>query len=182
LLLLDVDGVLTDGRLYIGEADLGDGRAAAVEAKAFHIHDGHGMKMAARGGLQVGWVSSRYSPVTSRRARELGVALLAQPAPDEKPPPAKLDVVRGMAKQVGVGLDEICFVGDDLVDLPVLRAVGLPAAVADAVTEVRAAADYVTRQPGGHGAVREMIELVLKAKGLWNDLLERYRSEKRIEA
>jgi len=180
LLLLDVDGVLTDGRLYIGEADLGDGRAAAVEVKAFHIQDGHGMKIAARGGLQVGWVSSRYSAVTTRRAQELGVNLLAQPARGQKPPPAKLEAVRRMAKQIGVGLDEVCFLGDDLVDLPVLRVVGLPAAVADAVAEVRAAAAYVTRRPGGQGAVREMIELVLKAQGRWNGLVERYRSEKRI--
>ncbi|MCX7825218.1 MAG: HAD hydrolase family protein [Verrucomicrobiae bacterium] len=182
LLLLDVDGVLTDGCLYVGEADLGDGRMVAVEAKAFHIHDGHGMKMAARAGLLVGWVSSRYSAVTSQRAREFGVTLVAQPAPGQKPPPPKLDMVRKMAKKIGIGLDEICFLGDDLVDLPVLRAVGMPAAVANAVAEVRAAAAYVTRLPGGHGAARELIELVLKAQGLWNRLLERYRSENQARA
>lgn len=175
LLLLDVDGVLTDGRLYIGEAVGEDGRALGVELKAFHIQDGHAMKMAARGGLLVGWVSSRYSPVTARRARELGVSLLSQPEPGQSPPSAKLEVVRRMAAQEGVGLDAVCFVGDDLVDLPALAQVGLPVAVANAVAEVRQAAAYVTRQSGGHGAVREVIELVLKSQGTWKELLKRYQ-------
>ncbi|MBI5393802.1 MAG: HAD hydrolase family protein [Verrucomicrobia bacterium] len=177
LLLLDVDGVLTDGRLYIGEAVGTDGRPLSVELKAFHIQDGHAMKMAARGGLIVGWVSSRHSPVTARRAKELGIRLLAQPEPGQSPPPPKLDAVRRMAAQEGVGLDEVCFVGDDLVDLPVLATVGLPVAVANGVAEVRRAAVYVTRQPGGDGAVREVIELILKGQGKWDGLLERYRTE-----
>jgi len=135
------------------------------------------MKMAARGGLAVGWVSSRYSPVTSRRAKELGIRLVSQPAPGQSPPP-KVEVVRRMAAQEGVAWDGICFVGDDLVDLPVLARVGMPVAVANAVPEVRRAAVYVTRRPGGEGAVREVIELILKSQDKWGRLLARYRTEK----
>jgi 3-deoxy-D-manno-octulosonate 8-phosphate phosphatase (KDO 8-P phosphatase) len=177
LLLLDVDGVLTDGRLYIGEAIGKDGRTLGVELKAFHIQDGHAMKMAARGGLLVGWVSSRHSPVTARRAKELGIRFLSQPEPGPSIPPPKLDVVRRMAAQEDIGMDEICFVGDDLVDLPVLAHAGLPVAVANAVPEVRRAAVYVTRRPGGDGAVREVIELILKSQNKWGGLLERYRAD-----
>lgn len=174
LLLLDVDGVLTDGRVYIGEASGPDGRPMGVELKAFHIQDGHGMKMAARGGLQVGWISSRFSPVTSRRARELGIRLLAQPDPMQKPPPPKLKVAEQMAAELGIGLDRVCFVGDDLVDAPVMNAVGMPVAVANAVAEIRRLAAYVTRKPGGEGAVREVVELILKSQGLWRKLVSQY--------
>ncbi|MCX6907157.1 MAG: HAD hydrolase family protein, partial [Verrucomicrobia bacterium] len=156
LLLLDVDGVLTDGRVYIGAAAGADGGFSRVELKAFHIQDGHGMKMAARGGLEVGWISSRFSPVTDWRAKELGIRLLSQPAPEQKPPPEKLDVARQMAAKLGVGLDQVCFVGDDLVDAPLMKAVALPVAVANAVPEIRRLAAYVTRKPGGEGAVREV--------------------------
>jgi 3-deoxy-D-manno-octulosonate 8-phosphate phosphatase (KDO 8-P phosphatase) len=179
LLLLDVDGVLTDGRLYIGDAVGPDGISSRVELKAFHIQDGHGMKMAARGGLEVGWISSRFSAVTTRRAKELGISLLAQPAPEQKPPPEKLDVARQMAAKLGVGLEQVCFVGDDLVDAPVMREVALPVAVADAVPEVRRLAAYVTEKPGGDGAVREVIELILKSQGLWRRLVSKYGIEER---
>jgi len=174
LLLLDVDGVLTDGRVYIGDAVAPGGRSVGVELKAFHIQDGHGMKMAARGGLHVGWVSSRFSSVTSRRARELGIGLVSQPAPGQKPPPPKLKVAEQMAAGLGIGLDRVCFVGDDLVDAPVMNAVGLPVAVANAVPEIRRLAAYVTRKAGGEGAVREVIELILKSQGLWRKLVSQY--------
>lgn len=179
LLLLDVDGVLTDGRVYIGDAVGADGGSSRVELKAFHIQDGHGMKMAARGGLEVGWISSRFSPVTGWRARELGISLLAQPAPEQKPPPDKLEVARQMAAKLGIGLDQVCFVGDDLVDAPVMRAVALPVAVANAVPEVRRLAAYVTQKPGGEGAVREVIELILKSQDLWHKLVNKYGIEER---
>lgn len=179
LLLLDVDGVLTDGRVYIGDAVGADGRSVGVELKAFHIQDGHGMKMAARGGLEVGWISSRFSPVTGRRAKELGISLIWQPAPQQKPPPEKLDVVRQMAAKLGIGLEQVCFVGDDLVDAPVLSVVGLPVAVANAVPEIRRLAACVTRKRGGEGAVREVIELILKSQGLWRKLVSKYGIEER---
>lgn len=174
LLLLDVDGVLTDGRVYIGDVMGADGRSSRVELKAFHIQDGHGMKMAARGGLEVGWISSRFSAVTSRRAKELGISLLFQPAPEQKPPPEKLEVARQIAAKLGIGLDRVCFMGDDLVDVPVLSAVALPVAVANAVPEVRRLAAYVTRKSGGEGAVREVIELILKSQGMWRKLVSKY--------
>lgn len=179
LLLLDVDGVLTDGRLYIGDVAGADGSSSRVELKAFHIQDGHGMKMAARGGLEVGWISSRFSAVTSQRAKELGISLLSQPAPEQKPPPEKLDVARQMAAKLGVGLDRVCFVGDDLVDAPLLKAVALPIAVANAVPEIRRLASYVTDKHGGDGAVREVIELILKSQGLWHKLASKYGIEER---
>ncbi|MFA6562807.1 MAG: HAD hydrolase family protein [Verrucomicrobiia bacterium] len=179
LLLLDVDGVLTDGRVYIGDAIGSGGGSSRVELKAFHIQDGHGMKMAARGGLEVGWISSRFSPVTGWRAKELGISLLAQPAPEQKPPPEKLEVARQMAAKLGIGLDQVCFVGDDLVDAPVMRAVALPVAVANAVPEVRRLAAYVTQKPGGEGAVREVIEMILKSQGLWRKLVSKYGIEER---
>lgn len=174
LLLLDVDGVLTDGRLYIGDVTGADGASLPVELKAFHIQDGHGMKMAARGGLEVGWISSRFSAVTSRRAKELGISLLFQPAPGQKPPPEKLDVARQVAAKLGIGLDQVCFMGDDLVDVPVMNAVALPVAVANAVPEVRRLAAYVTQKPGGEGAVREVVELILKSQGIWRKLVSKY--------
>jgi len=178
LLLLDVDGVLTDGRVYIGDVVGADGVASRVELKAFHIQDGHGMKMAARGGLEVGWISSRFSPVTGRRAKELGIGLLSQPTPEQKPPPEKLDVARQMTAKLGIGLDQVCFVGDDLVDAPVMRVVALPVAVADAAPEIRRLAAYVTQKPGGEGAVREVIELILKSQGIWRKLVSKYGIEK----
>ncbi len=174
LLLLDVDGVLTDGRLYIGDVTGADGASWPVELKAFHIQDGHGMKMAARGGLEVGWISSRFSAVTSRRAKELGISLLFQPAPGQKPPPEKLDVARQVAAKLGIGLDQVCFMGDDLVDVPVMNAVALPVAVANAVPEVRRLAAYVTQKAGGEGAVREVVELILKSQGIWRKLVSKY--------
>jgi 3-deoxy-D-manno-octulosonate 8-phosphate phosphatase (KDO 8-P phosphatase) len=177
LLLLDVDGVLTDGRLYIGDAARADGGSSRVELKAFHIQDGHGMKMAARGGLEVGWISSRFSAVTSWRAKELGIKWLSQPAPEQKPPPEKLDVAREMAAKLGIGLDQACFVGDDLVDAPLMRAVALPVAVANAAPEIRRLAAYVTAKSGGDGAVREVIELILKSQGLWRKLVGKYGLE-----
>ena len=125
----------------------------------------------------MGWVSSRHSPVTARRAKELGIRLLFQPAPGLSAPQPKLDVVRRIAAQEGVGMEAICFVGDDLVDLPVLAHAGLPVAVANAAPEVRRAAVYVTRRPGGDGAVREVIEMILKVQNRWDRLLERYRTE-----
>ncbi|MBI5686161.1 MAG: HAD hydrolase family protein [Verrucomicrobia bacterium] len=179
LLLLDVDGVLTDGRLYIGDAVGADGGSSRVELKAFHIQDGHGMKMAARGGLEVGWISSRFSAVTSRRAKDLGISLLSQPAPEQKPPPEKLEVARLMVAKLGIGLEQVCFVGDDLVDVPLMKAVALPVAVANAVPEVCRLAAYVTQKPGGEGAVREVIELILKSQGLWPKLVSKYGIEER---
>ncbi len=159
-LLLDVDGVLTDGRLYLGQ----DGS----EAKAFDIRDGSGIKLAQMAGLKVGFISARPSKATARRAKELGVDWLIQGPHD------KGDTVRRIGRETGLSLEQIGYVGDDLLDVPALRLVGFPVAVADAASETKTAALYVTRAQGGNGAVREVVELIIKTQGLWQDALKAY--------
>lgn len=161
-LLLDVDGVLTDGKLHFGS----DG----AEFKTFDVLDGHGIAMALQVGLLVGFVSGRPSKATEKRAADLGVKILYQQ------PVHKMDMVKRIQTEHGLRDEEICFIGDELVDLPVLRRVGLAVAVPNAVAEVRAAAHYVTQRRGGDGAVREVIELILKATGKWDAATAKYRS------
>ena len=152
LFLCDVDGVLTVASVF-----LGGGR----EIKQFNIQDGLGLVTLRRHGLKVGWISSRPSAATTRRARELKIDFLRQ----EKD--SKVAVVERLLEQFGFRWTEVCYVGDDLVDLGVLKRAGVAVAVANGVAEARAAADYVTRAGGGHGAVREVVELILKAQDKW---------------
>ena len=159
-LLLDVDGVLTDGKLQITS----DGK----EFKTFDIQDGHGIAMARRAGLTIGFISGRPSRATARRAAELGVKIVLQQ------PTNKMDLVEKVKRQHGLANDEIAFVGDELVDLPVLRRVGLAVAVPNATAEVKRVAHYQTRQRGGDGAVREVIEMILKAQGSWEQAIAKY--------
>jgi len=160
LLLLDCDGVLTDGRItLVGEGD---------ESKSFHTRDGHGLVLLRRAGVGTGIVSGRTSSAVVRRARELGVDHVRQGAHD------KVEVFESLLAEAGVTADEVCFVGDDVVDIPLMRRAGFAAAVADATPETRAAAHYVTRLPGGFGAVREVCELILKAQGRWEELMRPY--------
>jgi len=162
----DVDGVLTDNGVYIGM--VGD---HPVEFKRFHIQDGLGVRMLRAAGLVVVWASARRSDATDLRARELKVDEVVQ---DNK----KLATFAALLERRGVAWDECAFVGDDLADLPVLKRVGLPIAVANAVAEVRAAARLVTVVAGGQGAVREVAELVLKARGEWDGLVSKYFVER----
>jgi len=164
LVLFDVDGVLTDGGLYIGRSEGGD----AVELKRFDITDGLGVHMLVWSGLQVALVSGRESAATRLRAAELGIECF------EDAGARKIPVVARLIERHGVSWDEVAFVADDLADLPVLRRVGLPVAVANAVPEVRAASRWVTRRPGGHGAVREFAEALLRARGDWGRLVDEY--------
>jgi len=159
---LDVDGVLTDGGIYVGKA--GD---HAVELKRFHIQDGLGIKLLQMAGLAVVFVSARASEATHARARELRVDEVIQ---DNRKLPAFTAL---LARRV-LTWDDCCFVGDDLPDLPLLRRVGLPVAVANAVPEVRAAARFVTARAGGSGAVREVAEAILRARDAWDTLLTDY--------
>ncbi len=159
-LLLDVDGVLTDGKLYVSS----DGS----EAKTFDIRDGSGVKLAQMAGLTVGWITGRASPATAQRARELAVDWLIQGSND------KASGVLEVQRKAGVAPEQICYVGDDLLDIPALKVVGFPVAVADAPAEVRERARYVTRANGGNGAVREVVELIVKTQGLWDKALEAY--------
>jgi 3-deoxy-D-manno-octulosonate 8-phosphate phosphatase (KDO 8-P phosphatase) len=153
VLVLDVDGVLTDGRLvYL---------PGGGEAKTFHVRDGLGIQLLAASGTRVALVSGRESEVVARRAKELGIELAFLGIQD------KVEAYDLMLKQTGIPEDEVAYVGDDLPDLPLIRRAGLSFAVADAAPEVRAAAHVVLRAGGGQGAVREACERILKAKGAW---------------
>lgn len=160
LLVLDVDGVLTDGRVFI-HSDGG-------ESKGFNILDGHGIRMWQRAGLKMALLSGRASQATTRRARELEIPHVFQ---DCK---FKLPVLEQLLVELGLSLEQAAYVGDDLMDLPIVRRVGLGVAVANAVDELKEQADYVTVRRGGEGAVREVIEYILKGSGRWASLVERY--------
>ncbi len=150
-LFLDVDGVLTDGQIYL------DGRGN--EWKVFNTKDGHGMRKAAAAEITLCWISGRTSPATARRARELAVPYCFQGVRDKA---ARLETVR---RKLGLHRAEMASIGDDEPDIPMFEATGLSACPADAVPAVRRAASVVLKSPGGHGAVRELIELILKRNG-----------------
>lgn len=150
MLLLDVDGVMTDGGLYY--------TAGGAEMKRFHAHDGYGVVRAHEQGLKLGIISGRSSPVVAARAKVLKIDEVHQDAMD------KVSVMRDIQSRHGLRDDEFAFIGDDLFDLPLLRIVGLSAAPPNAQPAVRSCVDYVTRAAGGNGAVREMIEVILKAR------------------
>lgn len=160
LLALDVDGVLTDGRLYFAE----DGQ----ELKTFDTQDGHGIKMLMQAGIQCAIITGRNTKLVERRARNLGITHLLQGRED------KLVALRELVLELGVALEHVAYVGDDWPDLPALRAVGLGVAVANAHQELRVHADYVTRLEGGRGAVREICDLILKAQDRYDAALAPY--------
>jgi 3-deoxy-D-manno-octulosonate 8-phosphate phosphatase (KDO 8-P phosphatase) len=162
LILSDVDGVLTDGGIWYDNQ--------GVELKGFHIRDGLGIKLWQRAGFRFGLLTARTSHIVKLRAGELGLELVRQGFED------KLPVAREMIRVCGLTPEQTCYIGDDLTDLPVIRSVGLGVAVADASSEVRSAAALVTELPGGRGAVRELIETILKAKSRWEDAIQRYVS------
>lgn len=157
LLILDVDGVLTDGRLYF------DAKGEAL--KVFHVRDGHGIKMAQRAGIEVAFVSGRRSDAAYQRARELGINRFHEGVRD------KVAVMQEIMAAMGLEAAQVAVVGDDLVDLPIMAQAGLSVAVADAVPEVTAAAHWVTNNLGGRGAVREVCDLLLKAQGKWAEIV-----------
>ena len=157
LLLLDVDGVLTDGRLYF------DAKGEAL--KVFHVRDGHGIKMAQRAGLEVALLSGRRSDAAYHRAKELGINRFYEGLRDKVP------ILEELLAALNLTPREVAMVGDDLVDLPVMTRVGLAVAVADAVPEVRAAAHWVTSLAGGRGAVRQVTDLLLQAQGKWEEIV-----------
>ena len=162
----DVDGVLTDGGIYVGES-----ADHPMELKRFHIQDGLGIKFLRQAGLVVVLASARRSQATDLRARELKVDEVVQDNP-------KLAPFATLLARRGVAWDECAFVGDDLPDLPLLTRVALPIAVANAVAEVKTAVTFVTKRSGGDGAVREVAETILKARGVWNELLQQYLLER----
>jgi 3-deoxy-D-manno-octulosonate 8-phosphate phosphatase (KDO 8-P phosphatase) len=160
LLLLDCDGVLTDGRLWL--------LAQGGEHKAFHTHDGLGLSLFHRAGLRSGIISGRTSEAVEMRAAELGIEFVRQGDPE------KVAAFESVLRAAGVAEDEVAFVGDDLNDIPLMRRAELAVAVADATAETRAAAHYVTLAKGGQGAVREVVEMILKSQGRWHDLVASY--------
>ena len=160
LVLADVDGVLTDGGVIFDNQ--------GIETKQFHIRDGLGIKLWQRAGYRFGLVTGRGSHIVKIRAAELSIDIVRQTAED------KLTATLEILAELGMEMRQVCYIGDDLPDLPVVRAVGLGVAVADAVAEVRQAAHYVTTTAGGSGAVRETIELILKSQRRWDDLVQHY--------
>ena len=163
LLLLDVDGVLTDGVVTI--------HADGSESKAFGIRDGIAMVWAQRAGVTVGLLSARHSATTPHRAAQLGVTIVQQGVLN------KVEGYERIVESIGVSDDDVAYMGDDIVDLAVLARVGLSAAPADAVQEVRDRVDWISRAKGGGGAVRELIEMILKAQGRWDEILAGYANE-----
>ena len=159
LFLCDVDGVLTSGTVLMGDAK---------EYKSFSIQDGLGLLLLMRSGVKVGWVSNRPSTVTQQRAEELGINYLIQ-GKDSKVP-----AIEALLAKEGFDWTEVCYIGDDVVDLGALKRAGVSAAVANAIDEAKQMADYVTRARGGDGAVREVVRLVLSAQGKWKDLVKHF--------
>ncbi len=160
LILSDVDGVLTDGGVIFDNQ--------GIEIKRFHIRDGLGIRLWQRAGKHFGLVTGRASHIVQLRAVELGVELVRQGIDD------KLPAVKQILAERKLRADQVCYVGDDLPDLPVLRYVGLAVAVGDGSEDLHKAAHYITKSHGGHGAVREVTEMILKSQGRWQDTLQKY--------
>ena len=164
LLLSDVDGVLTDGRLYY----VPDGKGGIVEAKGFNSQDGMGFRWLQEAGIPAGWISGRESPGVVARAQNLQISYLYQNHL------SKVGPYEQILEKAGVVDEEVCYMGDDLTDSPLLERVGLAVAVANAVPEVKLQAHYLTAAAGGCGAAREVIEILLKAQGHWDQILRKY--------
>lgn len=160
LLILDVDGVLTDGSIILDNKD--------NEFKVFHVRDGHGIKMLIRAGIHVAIITGRYSKVVERRAHELGITEVYQKSHDKR------IAYRQLVEKYSIDEKEVAYIGDDIVDIPLLKRSGFPVVVADADDEVKAVAAMITKNRGGKGAVREICDFLLKAKGLWEDIIDEY--------
>lgn len=160
LLILDVDGVLTDGSIIL------DNRGN--EYKSFHVRDGHGIKMLLRAGIVVALITGRKSKVVERRAHELGIEEVYQKCFN------KLAVYRTLAEKYSLSDKEVAYIGDDIVDVPVMKKVGMPVTVADADKGVKKYSLFITKNGGGRGAVREVTDLILTSKGLWKRIIDEY--------
>jgi 3-deoxy-D-manno-octulosonate 8-phosphate phosphatase (KDO 8-P phosphatase) len=161
LFLCDVDGVLTDGSIFIG---------GEREFKRFNIRDGLGLVLARRAGLKIGWISARPSAATELRAQELKIDFLVQ----QSDRLGKAGAIEKLLAQEKLSWNDVCFIGDDIVDLGPLKRAGFSVAVADGVAEAKVAAHFVTRAAGGHGAVREVAEMILRAQGKWDAFVAHY--------
>lgn len=161
LILCDVDGVLTDGSITFDNQ--------GIESKSFNVRDGMGIKLWQNAGYKFGLLTARSSHIVKVRANELGVDLIRQGFSD------KLPVARQVMEELGLTAEQVCYVGDDLTDLQLISSVGLGVAVADAVAEIKTAASHVTKTVGGKGAVRELIETMLKTQNRWDEVVNKYR-------
>ncbi|MFH1655370.1 MAG: HAD-IIIA family hydrolase [Candidatus Omnitrophota bacterium] len=161
LLILDVDGVLTNGKIIFDE----NGK----QLKFFDVQDGLGVVLLRRAGIKTIIISARYSRTVNVRAKDMKVFKIYQNSED------KLHTYKKILKQLKLKESQTCFVGDELIDIPVLRRAGLAVAVANAAPEVKRVANYITRKKGGNGAVREVIELILKSQYKWNKLISKYQ-------
>ena len=160
MLVMDVDGVFTDGTVTIN--------ADGTESKGFSYLDGHGIKLWHRAGLACAVISGKESRATTIRAQQLSIEHVFQGCKE------KLPAFESLLAETGLSADHVAYIGDDLLDLPLVRRAGFSVAVANAVDELKEAADYVTTRPGGSGAVREVVEYILKAAGKWHELMQRY--------
>ncbi|MEA1936449.1 MAG: HAD-IIIA family hydrolase [Thermodesulfobacteriota bacterium] len=160
LLILDVDGVLTDGRIIID--DLGN------ETKKFDVRDGHGLRLLMRYGIDIVLLTGRKSKAVEYRAKDLGIEEVHQNAKN------KVEVLEGILQKRNIDGDSVAYIGDDIIDVPVFLKVGFSVAVADAVIYAREAADYITEKRGGRGAVREICEMILKVQEKWGEIASRY--------
>jgi 3-deoxy-D-manno-octulosonate 8-phosphate phosphatase (KDO 8-P phosphatase) len=166
VLLMDVDGTMTDGGVTL----LSQTEEIAVEIKTFDAHDGQGLTLAHTAGIRTGCITGRQSSALLRRAREMKMEFIYMKQA------MKIPAYEEILRKAGVPESAVAFIGDDLPDLPVMRRVGLAIAVGDAVPEVKKAAHYTTRAHAGHGAVREAVELILKSKGIWEAMIDKARA------
>lgn len=160
LVIFDVDGVLTDGGIIFDNK--------GNELKSFHVRDGHGIKMLIRTGINVALITGRSSEVVAKRARDLGITEVFQKCFDKE------KVYEQLAEKYSLDDHEVAYIGDDIIDIPLLKRIGLPVVVADADDEVKASALMVTEKGGGRGAAREVCDFILKAKGYWKAIIDGY--------
>jgi 3-deoxy-D-manno-octulosonate 8-phosphate phosphatase (KDO 8-P phosphatase) len=160
LILMDVDGVMTDGRIHVSDQ--------GHESRSFDVKDGHGIRMGQQASIEFAIISGRRSPLVEHRAAELGITEVHQRILD------KSAQVSEILQRLDLSREMACFIGDDLIDIPAMRGVGLAVATADAVPQVLETAHFVTRRPGGRGAVREVVDMVLQAGGHWDEVTRRY--------
>jgi 3-deoxy-D-manno-octulosonate 8-phosphate phosphatase (KDO 8-P phosphatase) len=166
VLLMDVDGTMTDGSVtLLSQAD-----GTALEIKTFDAHDGQGLTLAQTAGLRTGCITGRESAALLRRAHEMRMEFIYMKQP------LKMPAYEEVVKKAGVSDREVAFVGDDLPDIPVMRRAGLAIAVGNAVPEVKEVAHYTTRALAGHGAIREAVELILRSKGIWEEMIDKARA------
>jgi 3-deoxy-D-manno-octulosonate 8-phosphate phosphatase (KDO 8-P phosphatase) len=166
VLLMDVDGTMTDGSVIL----LSQPDGSALEIKKFDAHDGQGLTLAQTAGLRTGCITGRESSALLRRAREMKMEFIYMKQP------VKMPAYEEILSKAGVSDSAVAFIGDDLPDIPLLHRAGLAVAVGDAVPEVKAVAHYTTKALAGHGAIREAVELILKSKGIWKEMIDKARA------